>query len=139
MSFIDYVTPKDTEEVKPGLFIQKKRGKYRQLQPIAWKGKWRTKEQMRSIFSPRTFVWLGIMLFLVFAYNNDNAQLVEFHNTVVENPVLFCSELIASLQTPVCTEFYRQNGLCLGDLDNIGVDFTTIEAINETQDTNSLP
>ena len=39
MNFTKVLTPSDTEEIKPGLFIQRRGNKYRQISPAAWDGK----------------------------------------------------------------------------------------------------
>ncbi len=93
MSFVDEVTPKDTEEVKPGLFIQKWKGKYRQIEPMAWNGKMRWEQQIRSILSLRTFFTIGVILFLWWAYVNDDNQYRDFYFEVIENPVQYCEQV----------------------------------------------
>ncbi len=132
MKLSDTFEPDNTEEIKPGLFIQNKKGNYRQVNPIVWKGKWRLTKQ----FGWKNLVWIVIVLFLVFAYNADNKQLLEFHNAVVEDPFGFCNELIASLQTPECNEFERKHGLCL---TNVGIDLTEVKVIDGLQNSNSVP
>ena len=137
MSFADSVTPPNTTEIKPGLFVQKKGNRWRKVEPIAWNGKLRINAQLKSLLTIKTLVWFGVLILLVMAYNNDNAQLIEFHNQVVENPVMFCNELIASYQSDVCTEQWEKFGLC-NRRENIGIDFSTIKLLNATQNTNSI-
>ncbi len=84
------LTPKDTEEIKPGFFIQKWRGKHRQVNPIVWDGKYRWKEQMKTIFSVRTFIWIGLILFLLWSYTNDVGEYKQFYEDFQDDPIGFC-------------------------------------------------
>lgn len=45
-------TPKNTEEIKPGLFVQQRGKNYKVITPIIWEGKWRLKNQigLRNLF-----------------------------------------------------------------------------------------
>ncbi|KKL12538.1 hypothetical protein LCGC14_2534780 [marine sediment metagenome] len=61
MSLIDSLTPKDTEEIRPGLFIQKREKGYRVLNPIAWNGKYRWRKQ----FSWRSVFTIAIIIFII--------------------------------------------------------------------------
>lgn len=117
MSFKDLLTPKDTEEIKPNLFVQKKGDGYRVLNPLVWNGQWRLKNQ----FSVRNFVSIAIILFIAWSYVHDNSALLDFYNQVHENPVAFCTQVINDLATPECTPFQEEAGLC-----NIGIDIITI-------------
>lgn len=116
------LTPDNTEEVKPGLFVQKMKKGYRQIQPIAWKGEFRTKEQLATVFSLGTFVRLGIIIFIVWAYLNDTAQYRGFYNEVTSDTVQWCQSFM--------DQQIRQD---------IGIDFnfTQIEIIDGTKDTSS--
>ncbi len=89
MSLVDTLTPKNTEEIKPGLFIQKRGSGYRQVDPLAWDGKLRIKKQIRTIISFRTIITLAIIGFLVWSYVHDNQQCID----VIENPEEFCKEI----------------------------------------------
>ncbi len=78
MSFIDSLTPKDTEELKPGLFIRKRGEVYRQINPIAWNGKWRLNKQ---------FKWGNlIMIILVLAIAYSYYTETKFSRDLQENP-----------------------------------------------------
>lgn len=83
MSIKDSLTPKDTEELKPGFFVQKQGNKYRQVQPIIWKGKWRLKNQIewRDIF----FIALIIGLFF------GGQNYVRFYEETITDPAAFCA------------------------------------------------
>jgi len=75
MDITKNLTPKDTEEIKPGLFIQKrKNGKYKQIYPLAWEGKLRWKEQLKTIFTFRTFFTIALILFLAWSYIHDTGE-----------------------------------------------------------------
>ncbi len=113
MSFIDGLTPKDTEEIKPELFIQKKGDKYRQVYPLAWNGKLRWKEQLKTIISVRTIFTLAIILFLVYAYTNDVQEYKTFYENIMSNPIDFCTELDNLMTGNPCTPEYEKFGLCL--------------------------
>ncbi len=134
MSLTDFLTPKDTEEIKPNLFLQKKGKSYRQVNPIAWKGKMRWGPQMRTVFSFHTLFWFLILGTILYGYFEVNGDLLEFRELVVGDPISFCQEILLSLQEPGCTAEYEKHGLCL---TSVGADFTKIEMINGTS--NSLP
>ena len=80
MSFIRQLEPKNTEEVKPGIFLQKTRKGWRQVYPAAWNGKINWKNFVLG--GPnfwKTLVWFAIILFLIFAYYHDVQQYKEFY------------------------------------------------------------
>ncbi len=104
MTFIDAITPKNTEEVKPGLFIQTietnpNKFIYRQVKPLAWKGKFRTKEQLATLFSVRTFLTLGIIAFIIWAYFYEVGEYRSFYIDTMNNPIEFCETAYANIQT----------------------------------------
>lgn len=111
MSFIDMITPKETEEVKPGLFIQKKLGKYRHIHPAAWNGKiiWKN-----FIFggSYKHLLWFIIILFIVFGYVNDVGEYKNFYEDVRGDPIGYCAKVDEALTKPVCTIELQEQGLC---------------------------
>lgn len=78
MSFQKSIEPKDTEEVKPGIFVQKYRGAYRVVNPISWKGKWRFNKQ----FGWRNLATVLIIGFLAFTYFEET----NFCRALEENP-----------------------------------------------------
>ena len=116
MSLIDSLTPKNTEEVKPGLFIQtivrNNKTKYRAIKPIAWNGKLLWREQIKTIFTVRTIITLLIVLFLAWSYSHDNRALMDFHNSVVSDPIAFCTKIHTLVQESRCDPFLEKNGLC---------------------------
>ncbi len=86
-------TPKDTEEIKPNFFIQRWKGNYRQVNPVAWNGKYRWKEQVKTIFTFRTLFWIALILFIAWSYMNDVQQYKQFYEDVKGNPVLYCENV----------------------------------------------
>ena len=74
MDFKKILTPENTEEIRPGLFVQSKTENpdniiYRVVNPICWKGKYRWKRQ----FGWRNVITIAIILFLAFTYFNDTS------------------------------------------------------------------
>ena len=86
------LTPSDTEEIKPGLFIQEKKGKngislYRQINPVAWNGKFRLKSQ----FSWKNLFVIAIIIFLAWSYTHDIQALKDFQKKVTNHKFEWCS------------------------------------------------
>ncbi len=67
MSLINSLTPDNTEEIKPGLFVQNRKGNYRVVNPIAWKGKWRLDKQ----FGWKNLITIVIVIFVAYTYINE--------------------------------------------------------------------
>ena len=110
--FIGAITPKDTEEVKPGLFIQKKLGGYRQVHPSAWDGKINWKN---FIFGGSIFKGLGfflIIIFLAWSYQHDVAQYQDFYQEVRSDPIAYCEKVRTAIDVS-CSEEQERNGLCV--------------------------
>ncbi len=121
MSYVDFLTPKDTEELKPGLFIQKKVGVYRQVYPAGWKGKIIWKNMLFGGSPIKSLIFFAIILFVIWSYNNDVAQYKEFYERVYNNPVLFCSQAsVGILEAIECTPDREKNGLCQNTQDILG-------------------
>ncbi len=104
MNFKKVFTPKDTEQLKPGLFIQTRyrnilndKGKviarephhYRKIEPVVWDGEYRLKKQ----FSWRTLFTLAIIIFIVWSYVNDKEGYKSFFNDVTSNPIAYCDKI----------------------------------------------
>lgn len=113
MSLVNIFTPKDTEEIKPGLFVQKKGKNYRVINPIAWNGVIDWKTQLKSIFSIRTIFTIAIVLFLVWSYQNDVGQYQQFYYEIHEDPMGFCDNMYEILNTDYCTQEAHDKGLCV--------------------------
>ena len=113
MTLADNLTPRDTEEIKPGLFIQKTKKGYRKVEPMAWKGKLRWKEQLKTVITVRTILTLSIILFVVWSYTHDVQVYKGFYEEFTQNPIANCNEIIAFTVNPVgCTDFQSKAGLC---------------------------
>lgn len=83
MSITDFLTPKNTQEVRPGLFVQaitKNPDKltYRVINPMAWNGKIRTTEQLRTIFNFKSLFALLLIIFISYNYYMDTKMCREF-------------------------------------------------------------
>jgi len=128
MSWIDSITPSNTEEVKPNLFIKKTRLGYRQVFPSAWDGKVNWRNFILGGHPARNLMWFLIIVFLAWSYAVDTKNLREFYN----ERFLFCEEVQKIKDDPaLCTDFQRKQGLCQEselDLSGFGV-------FNEQEDT----
>lgn len=94
MSFLKKAfTPKDTEEIRPGLFVRKEKKGYKQIHPIVWNDEWRTKEQLKTILTLRTFFTIALIIFLAWAYVHDTGALQEFYEDVTDDPFAWCNDL----------------------------------------------
>jgi hypothetical protein len=119
---ISFLTPKNTEEVKPNLFIQQTRGesimsrldkivkghqlhiipdKYRQITPVAWDNKiinhtalWFGANPIKS-----TLVFL-LILFIAWSYVHDINARDEFHEQVIYNK---------TFQNNLCELYIKEN------------------------------
>lgn len=91
IDWIRALTPPDTEEVKPGVFIQKKGNVYRQIYPAAWNGKINWKNFLIGSHFWRNFIVFLILMFLVFAYVHDTHALKDFYVKVTENKIAWCA------------------------------------------------
>ncbi len=118
MKFTDAITPKNVEEIKEGLFIQKKGDGYRQVYPPAWNGKiiWKNfifgGKYSKSIF----FI---LILFLVWSYQYDVQTYKEYYETVRGDPYYFCNELHRVTAEDPCTPQYEKMGLCFMDMSKV--------------------
>lgn len=101
MSFIDSLIPKDTEEIKPGLFIQKIPKGYRTINPMAWDGKFRTKEQLATVINFKTIFTLALILFIAYNYQLNTAVCEEFQSDpckYLSNYTTYCRASDESIQ-----------------------------------------
>lgn len=89
-SFMKKITPKNTEELRPGLFIQKYGKNYRQIYPAAWNGKINSYNFLLGHgFLKRTFFIL-LVLFLAWAYSHDTGAYKDFYENVNSDLQGFC-------------------------------------------------
>lgn len=137
MNLTKALTPKDTEEIKPGLYIQnlykkvpvldknkkkvEKDGKalyedvvkgYRQIHPAAWEGKINWKNFLLGQSPLKNFIWFAIILFLAWSYFHDIDSYQEFYVEVNSNPAEFCSNV-----NLVDLNAYGENTITLPDND----------------------
>lgn len=102
MNLIKNITPKDTEEIKPGLFVQKKGDSYRQIYPAAWNGKIIWNNFLWGGKPLQTLFLLAIILFLAWSYSHDVEAYKIFYEEVKSDPVSYCikiNEMISSQNT----------------------------------------
>ncbi len=109
--WVKALTPKDTEEVKPGLFIQKKLGRYRQVHPSAWDGKVIKKNLFFGGDFVRSFIFFAILMFIVWSYQHDVQAYQDFYLEVSGDPLAYCSDVQTAINVP-CTEQNERLGLC---------------------------
>lgn len=119
MGLIEFLTPKDTEEVRPGLFVKTTLKGYRVMSPLAWNGKLRVKEQLKTVFSLRTIFTIALVLFIAYSYIHDNSALLDFYKDVRGNPQYFCANVEKYFNGANCTQLDRVNGLCMNGEINI--------------------
>jgi len=93
MDLIKALTPKETEQIKPGLFIQRRGKAYKQIYPAAWDGKIIWKNLLWGKGFLKSFIWFVIILFIAWSYFNDTKVYREFYVEVNSNPVGFCSNV----------------------------------------------
>ena len=93
MDFVKALTPKETEEIKPGLFIQRTSKGYRQIEPAAWNGKINWKNLFGGKNFLRNFVWFAIIIFVAWSYFHDTKEFREFYIEVNSNPAEFCKNV----------------------------------------------
>ena len=93
MNLTKALTPRDTEEVKPGLFIQETSKGYRQVHPAVWNGKINWKNFLLGANPLRNFIWFMIIVFLAWSYFYDIDTYKEFYEEVNSDPYLFCSNV----------------------------------------------
>ena len=95
MSFIDSLTPKDTEEVRPGLFIQKTSKGYRQIYPAAWNGKINYNNFFFGSGFLKSFIWFAILMIIIFGYYDSTKSCNEFQSDpckYLPNITTYCIE-----------------------------------------------
>lgn len=115
MGFIDSLTPKNTKEVEPSVFIQRAYGGHRQIYPVAWNGKINWKNFIVG-GSYRHLLWFFILLFIVFAYLNDVREYKKFYEDVHANIFSYCEGI---KELGECTEELEQKGLCIREIGDI--------------------
>ncbi|KKN59032.1 hypothetical protein LCGC14_0545870 [marine sediment metagenome] len=115
MNFTKALIPKDTEEIKPDLFIQKTSRGYRQVSPAAWDGKIIWKNFLFGQGFLKSLIFFAIILFLAWSYFHDVKVYQDFYEEVISDPVLFC--LNVSLES---YEKYEDTNIIQGDYERFG-------------------
>lgn len=93
MNFKKALTPRDTEEIKPGLFIQTTTKGYRQVHPAVWNGEINYKNLFLGGNFGRNFIWFIILMFLAWSYFSDVNEYQEFYEEINLNPAGFCANI----------------------------------------------
>ncbi len=87
------LTPKDTEEIRPGLFIKRLKGnRYKQVEPLVWNGKWR----LRNQFGWRNLLFIVLVFLIATSYYIDTKACRNFQEEICYNIVSinsYCYEL----------------------------------------------
>lgn len=133
MSFVDSLTPPDTEEIKPGVFLQKRFGKYRLIHPASWEGKMNWKNLFLGGNPLKHLVIFLFIVFLVWSYQHDIQNYQEFYERVRGDPLGFCEEVkIANDVT--CTDRYAELGLCakITPVGKLNLDNLKLGTLNES-------
>jgi hypothetical protein len=113
MSFISSLEPKNTEEVKPGLFVQSftknpSSVKYRVVHPAVWNGKVNWKNFILGSSPLKHFLIFLLLMFLVWSYQHDVSSYKDFYEKIISECTCQCSGA-----SDYCTEEMRQNGECI--------------------------
>ena len=85
MSFIDSITPKNTQEIKPGLFVQERNNSYRVIHPVAWDGKINWKTFILGPNALKHFLIFLLIIFIAWSYSHDLSTYKEFYEDVQSN------------------------------------------------------
>lgn len=115
MNFTERLTPKETEEIKPGLFIQRRGNEYKQISPAAWDGKIIWKNLLFGQGFGKSLIFFAIILFLAWSYFHDVQVYQEFYEEVISDPVLFC--LNVSLES---YDKYEDTYIIQSDYERLG-------------------
>ncbi len=85
INFKKAFTPKDTEELKPNLFVKKTSKGYKQDNPLVWKGEWRLRGQIgwRNIF---------MIILIIFLYTQGSKYVVFYEDFNVD-PGKYCENV----------------------------------------------
>lgn len=78
MTLVNTLTPEHTEEIKPGLFIQKTPGGYRQIYPAAWNGQINWKNFLLGPNFIKSLIVFIIILLVCYGYYESTHACDEF-------------------------------------------------------------
>ena len=91
------LTPKNTEELRPGLFINKIGDNYRRVYPLIWNDKFNWKNQIRL----KNIFMILIIVFIAWSYVHNVKVYQEFYGKIINNTdgytQSFCSNFSYSL------------------------------------------
>lgn len=91
MSLKDLLTPKETEEIKPGLFVQKRgESKYRIIEPMVWNGKYRWKSIILGKDFWKHFIWFLLLMYLSWSYMHDTKECATFMDDIKNKSCTYC-------------------------------------------------
>ena len=96
MNLLKILTPKNTEEIKPGLFIQKTERGYKQVYPAAWNGKIDYKNLIFGKGFLKTTLFFLALLFIVYGYSSTTNACMKFQEKpcdYLNNLTQFCMEV----------------------------------------------
>lgn len=127
--WVKNLTPKDTEEVKPGLFIQRKLGKYRQVSPAAWDGKINKRNLFLGSNPLKHLFIFGLIVFIAWAYQNDVQVYQDFYVDVRGDPIGYCDEVRKAVLVG-CSIEQEANGFCIRN-GLVNYSLGNLEVVNE--------
>ncbi len=107
MNWKKILAPKDTEEVRPGLYVRtmykpiyhkgdmiaREPIGYRRVEPVVWNGEYRWKEQLKTVFSLRTIFTIAIICFVAWSYYHDVGEYKGFFDDVTGDPITYCDRI----------------------------------------------
>lgn len=106
MTIKESLIPKNTEEIKPGFFIQKYGDGYRQIDPMVWDNKVRWKSMILGKDWLKHFIFFIILMFIVYGYVHDNKVYIEQNKMIKENPIIFCQGAISAYESNLNNNSY---------------------------------
>ena len=115
MGWAERLQPKDTEEVRPGVFIQKTMFGHRQVHPAAWDGKINWKNLIIGPNVMRNLIFFAIIVFMAWSYAHDTNELKGFYEYARGDPFQYCLDVEAWRATATCTVAWSKAGLCNTD------------------------
>lgn len=87
---IKILTPVNTKEIKPGLFIQEFNGRYRKITPAAWDNKLNWKVILLGDNWLKHLIWFLIIMLICASYYIETKDARDLVNRFNENPIKFC-------------------------------------------------
>ena len=104
---------KNTEEIRPNLFLKKtKKGNYYQVYPLRFNGRWMVKNFLWPPYMKWTVLMVTILVTVALSHKHDVAVYTEALKPLYENPIKYCNAIIEEHVRPICTEQLEKFGLC---------------------------